>query len=73
LKVVVDTPEFGQGETAEKPMPAPNANNTNVKAAAVTAPAITAAQATAEGSLVAMLDAISVLDTSLIASAPANG
>src|SRR5437588_11019410 len=61
LKVVADTPELGQGDTAENPMPAPKATNTRVSAAAVTPPAITAAQETAEGSLVAVLDVISVL------------
>jgi hypothetical protein len=48
LSVVADMPEFGQGDTDEKPMPAPNASSTKVKAAAVTPPAITAAQETAD-------------------------
>jgi len=44
LNVVAETPESAQGETAEKPMPAPKASSTRVKAAAATAPAATAAQ-----------------------------
>jgi hypothetical protein len=66
LKVVADMPELGQGETAEKPMPAPNATSNKVNAAAVTPPAMTAAQETAEGSFAVVLDAISALDRSLI-------
>jgi hypothetical protein len=48
LNVVAETPEPAQGETAEKPMPAPNASNMRVKAAAATAPAAMAAQDTAD-------------------------
>jgi hypothetical protein len=62
-------PELGHGETAEKPMPAPNASSTNVKAAAVTPPAITAAQEAADGSFTATLDPTSVLSASVIANA----
>jgi hypothetical protein len=73
LKVVADMPELGQGETAEKPIPAPNASSTNVKAAAVTPPAVTAAQETADWSFAGVLDAISVLDTSVMLTTPAYG
>ena len=50
LKVVDETPEFPHGETAENPMPAPNASRIRVSAAAAIAPAATAAQETAESS-----------------------
>ena len=33
LKVVADTPEFDQGETAENAIPLPNASKISVKAA----------------------------------------
>jgi hypothetical protein len=42
--VVADTPEPDQGETAEKPIPAPNARSISDKAAITTAPAATAPQ-----------------------------
>src|SRR5947199_7607898 len=71
LNVVADTPELGQGDTVENPMPAPNARSTNVKAAAVTPPAMTAAQETAEGSFAVVLDATSALDASLMAECSA--
>src|ERR1700691_2514497 len=47
LKVEADTPLSLHGETAEKPMPAPNATSKRVNAAAATAPAATAAHDTA--------------------------
>jgi hypothetical protein len=37
-----DAPAFAQGETADKPMPVPNARSANESAAATKAPAITA-------------------------------
>src|SRR5450759_1316041 len=45
--VLADTPEPPHGDTDEKPMPAPNARRTRVRAAAATAPATTAAHDTA--------------------------
>src|SRR5579883_847678 len=42
LKVVDETPELAQGETAEKPMPAPNAMSNRVSAPLAKPPAITA-------------------------------
>jgi hypothetical protein len=48
LKVVADGPELAHGETAEKPIPTPNATKASVKAAAAMAPAATAAHDTAE-------------------------
>src|ERR1700733_14675522 len=47
LKVEAETPLSLHGETAEKPMPAPNAISRRVNAAAATAPAATAAPDTA--------------------------
>lgn len=46
LSVVAETPEPDQGETAEKPIPAPNASSMSDKAAITTAPAATAPQET---------------------------
>src|SRR6478752_1388404 len=46
LKVVADTPELPQGDTTEKPMPAPKDRSTSVSARDATAPAKTAAQET---------------------------
>jgi hypothetical protein len=48
LNVVIETPESDQGETAEKPIPAPKAKSIRVRAAAATAPAATAAHETAD-------------------------
>jgi hypothetical protein len=48
LNVLADTPAFDQGETAENPIPLPNASNTKVSAAAATPPAIIAAQEVAD-------------------------
>src|SRR6266511_3323435 len=48
LKVSLEIPEFDHGEIDENPMPAPNANNTNVSAAAATPPAAIAAHDTAD-------------------------
>src|SRR5437016_9423135 len=68
LKVPAEMPELGHGDTLEKPMPAPNANSARVSAAAVTPPAITAAQETADSAIAP--DEISVLP-SAIATVPA--
>ncbi len=46
VTTLVDAPEFGQGETAESPIAAPNVNSTNEIAAARTAPANTALHST---------------------------
>src|SRR5450755_776931 len=43
LNVVMEIPESDQGETADKPMPAPNAISSRANAADATAPAATAA------------------------------
>jgi hypothetical protein len=48
LKVDAETPESDQGDTADKPIPAPKAISSRVKAAAAMAPAATAAQETPE-------------------------
>src|ERR1700688_1651382 len=48
LKVEAETPLSLHGETAEKPMPAPNAISRRVNAAAATAPAATAGHDTAD-------------------------
>jgi hypothetical protein len=48
LNVLADTPAFDQGETAENPIPLPNASNTKVSAAAATPPAMIAAQEVAD-------------------------
>ena len=48
MNVVEETPEFDQGEIADKLMPAPKASNTRVKAAEATPPATIAAHETAE-------------------------
>src|SRR6185437_4271454 len=48
LKVSLEIPELDQGEIDENPMPAPKANRTSVKAAVATAPAVMAAQDTAD-------------------------
>src|SRR5260221_13975165 len=45
-KLVAETPELANGETTEKPRPAPNDNNTSVNAQEATAPARTAAHET---------------------------
>jgi hypothetical protein len=47
LNVVAEIPEFDQGETADNPIPAPNARSTSVKAAEATPPATIAAHETA--------------------------
>jgi hypothetical protein len=47
LNVVEEIPEFAQGETADKPIPAPNARSASVKAAEATPPATIAAHETA--------------------------
>src|ERR1700733_14164498 len=47
LKVEPEPPLSLHGETAEKPMPAPNATSKRVSAAAATAPAATAGHDTA--------------------------
>jgi hypothetical protein len=60
LNVPADTPELGHGEMLEKPMPAPNATSTSVRAAVAIPPAITADQATADCSA-AMPTEVSVL------------
>jgi hypothetical protein len=47
-----DAPACAHGETAEKPIPVPNARSASDKAAATNAPAMTAAQETPdEGAL----------------------
>src|SRR5947207_3177136 len=48
LKVPLEIPELDQGEIAENPMPAPNANSSSVKAAVAMPPAAMAAQDTAD-------------------------
>src|SRR5450432_3307814 len=48
LNVVIEAPESDQGETADKPMPVPNAINSRVNAADATAPAAIAAQEIAD-------------------------
>jgi len=45
--VLADMPELPHGDTAENPMPAPNARRTRVMAAAATAPAAIAGHDTA--------------------------
>jgi hypothetical protein len=65
LKVVADTPEFDQGETADSPMPAPKATKARVKAAAATAPAATAAHETADA-----VDSSSVADATPTTRSP---
>jgi hypothetical protein len=42
LNVVAEAPEFPQGDTTAKPMPAPNDKSTSVRARDATAPANTA-------------------------------
>src|ERR1700691_3951954 len=48
LKVDAETPESDHGDTADRPMPAPNAISSKVRAAPATAPAATAAHDTPE-------------------------
>jgi hypothetical protein len=59
LIVVADTPEFDQGDTAAKPRPVPSAIRINPIAAEANAPAMIAAQETADSadSLAAALTA----------------
>src|SRR5262245_8110833 len=52
-----DRPEFGHGETADRPMAAPNVSRTNESAAASTAPANTAPHSTKLRPAVSTLDA----------------
>src|ERR1039457_6427855 len=46
--IEADAPAFAHGETAERPIPAPNARSASDKAAATNAPAMTAPQDTPE-------------------------
>src|SRR5260370_37979873 len=62
LKVSLEIPELGHGEIDENPMPAPNANNTNVSAAAATPPAAIAAHDTADWFSSSTLPGTSVLN-----------
>src|SRR5579864_1541974 len=48
LKVEAETPESDQGDTADRPIPAPKATSSRVSAAVATAPAATAPQDTPE-------------------------
>jgi hypothetical protein len=61
LKVSLE-PELDHGEIDENPMPAPNANNTNVSAAAATPPAAIAAHDTADWFSSSTLPGTSVLN-----------
>src|SRR2546430_2110446 len=61
LKVSPEIPEFDHGEIDENPIPAPNANNANVSAAAATPPAAIAAHDTADWFSSSALPTTSVL------------
>jgi hypothetical protein len=66
LNVPADTPAFDQGETAENPIPLPNASSTKVSAAVATPPAIIAAQEVADWPESTTV-AVSLLTESIIA------
>src|SRR4051812_39945149 len=54
-KVVADTPSLAQGETIEKPMPAPNVIKNRLSAAAAMPPAITAPHDTTDTSVLSIV------------------